>query len=72
LYNSTTDKNGLIEEDVEEDKRYIYWSVDLDSLNLPEQFCMTFTVRENFFKDGQLCDLTDNGDLVGNPPPNIQ
>jgi len=65
LVNSTRDDNGF----VNEDEGYVYWSIDLDSLNLPDQFYITFAAREAFVKDGQLCNLIDNTDLVGSPPP---
>jgi hypothetical protein len=64
LYNVTQSK-GFIEEG----KGYVTLSVDLDSLNLPNQFYMTVGTDEKFLKDGQLCILNDRTDLVSSPPP---
>jgi hypothetical protein len=64
LYNVTQSK-GFIEEG----KGYVTLSIDLDSLNLPNQFYMTVGTDEKFLKDGQYCILNDRTDLVSSPPP---
>ena len=65
IANSTRDDNGLINED----KGYVFWNINLDSLNLPNQFYITFRAQDIFIKDGQLCTLVDDTDFVGSPPP---
>ncbi|HEU4447758.1 MAG TPA: PsbP-related protein [Nitrososphaeraceae archaeon] len=64
LRNVTHDK-GFIEEG----RGYVLWEIDLDSLNLPNQFYVTIGTEETFVKDGQMCILEDFTDLVGSPPP---
>lgn len=65
LHNGTIKDKGI----VEEEKGYVWWNTNLNSLNLPDQFYLTFGQQDFFVKDGKECNLEDSSDLVGSPPP---
>ncbi len=65
LQNETIKDRGV----VEEEKGYVLWNIDLDSLNLPNQFYMTLGEQDFFVKDGKDCSIEDSSSIVGSPPP---
>jgi hypothetical protein len=52
-----------------EGQRVIPLSLDLNSLNLPNQFYVSLIAREFFLKEGKLCSLEDKTDFISVPPP---
>ena len=57
LQNETVKDKGM----VEEDKGYILWNTDLNSLKLPNQFYITVGAQDLFVKDGKDCEIEDGG-----------
>jgi hypothetical protein len=48
---------------------YIPFHLNLDSLNLPDQFYVYFSILDDFLVNGQECLLRDDTDFVAVPPP---
>jgi hypothetical protein len=63
LYNETRYKNMF------EDKGFVPFVIDLDSLHLPDQFYFSFSVNDVYLKDGKMCSLSDDSELISSPPP---
>jgi hypothetical protein len=53
----------------ENGKAFVLLNLDLDSLNLPNQFYVYFRSYVDFLNSGQHCILTDDTDFVAIPPP---
>jgi hypothetical protein len=53
----------------EKGTNYITYNVDLESLNLPDQFYVSFAAGEGYLRNGLLCVLTDSTDFISVPPP---
>jgi hypothetical protein len=67
--NRTLDKETNFKGFFENGNGYILLNLNLDSLNLPNQFYAYFSAYVNFLNNGQDCRLTDNTDYISVPPP---
>ena len=64
ILNHTSLKNFFIN-----GQGYIPFHLNLESLNLPDQFYVYFSVLDRFLLNGEECVLRDDTDFVAVPPP---